>query len=66
MIIKSNKVNYLLICEQAKKMESQKNKHRFSLKPLVLGRFEQSKLGFELLMFYYVYLRSIFLKPRFN
>ena len=36
------------------KLESQKNKPWFSIKSYFQSRFEKSKLGFELLMFYYV------------
>ena len=44
-----NKTNHKKIL----KLESQKNLN-INIKPYFQGRFEKSKLGFELLMFYYV------------
>ena len=37
----------------------------FSIKPSFWGSFEKLRLGFELLMFYYVEPSSVFLKPSF-
>ena len=59
-------VELLRISNTIHSWNHKKNKPWFSTNPQFQGRFEKSKLAFDLLIFYYVQPRSVYLNPRFR